>query len=181
VVKHVDDFYESPTGLLSRHSRCKNCYYAHHKPLKKKYRESYKITGKCARCQKPAMPNNRNCEPCWWKETARQATRRSSDGAEIRALFDRQGGCCVYTGEVLVPGNNASLDHRTPRVRGGADTLSNLQWVTKAVNTAKGTFTHEEFVLFCRKVVERCPLGDVSFEDGEHKGHHGGSPAPNRR
>ena len=37
----------------------------------------------------------------------------------IRALFEEQGSRGAYTGELLVPGVTASLDHKLPMSRGG--------------------------------------------------------------
>lgn len=42
---------------------------------------------------------------------------------------------------------NLSLDHRTPLRRGGGPELSNLQPICKRCNSAKGEFTHEEYLL----------------------------------
>ena len=54
-----------------------------------------------------------------------------------RAIRERDGNRCQYTGRVLRP-DEGSLDHVVPRSRGGADTWENLVWSSKDVNTRKG-------------------------------------------
>jgi hypothetical protein len=75
-------------------------------------------------------------------------------GGLLRAIFDRQGGCCSYTKAQLVLGDNASLDHIQAQSRGGIGTAANLQWVTKQVNACKHVLNHDEFVALCREVVK---------------------------
>jgi hypothetical protein len=75
---------------------------------------------------------------------------------EMHEILKRQGFCCALTGDLLVYDDytdNARCDHKTPVSRGGVSTSDNLQWVTAAVNAAKGKMTNEEFIEMCRKVV----------------------------
>lgn len=81
-------------------------------------------------------------------QVARGATGKASDWRSILALFNKQDGRCPYSGEKLWFGVNASLDHIKPRSEhpDGITDTSNLQWVTKWVNKAKGARSHEEFL-----------------------------------
>ena len=54
-----------------------------------------------------------------------------------RAIRERDGNRCQYTGALLRP-DEGSLDHVLPRSRGGKDTWENLVWSSKEVNTRKG-------------------------------------------
>jgi 5-methylcytosine-specific restriction endonuclease McrA len=54
-----------------------------------------------------------------------------------RAIRERDGNRCQYTGRVLRP-DEGSLDHVLPRSRGGKDTWENLVWASKGVNARKG-------------------------------------------
>jgi len=54
-----------------------------------------------------------------------------------RAIRERDGNRCQYTGALLRP-DEGSLDHVVPRSRGGPDTWENLVWSSKQVNTGKG-------------------------------------------
>jgi 5-methylcytosine-specific restriction endonuclease McrA len=53
-----------------------------------------------------------------------------------RAIRERDGNRCQYTGRVLHP-EEGSLDHVVPRSRGGMDTWENLVWSAKDVNQRK--------------------------------------------
>ena len=55
----------------------------------------------------------------------------------VRAIRERDGNRCQYTGTLLRPGEG-SLDHVVPRSRGGKDRWENLVWSSKAVNARKG-------------------------------------------
>ena len=54
-----------------------------------------------------------------------------------RAIRERDGNRCQYTGRLLRP-DEGNLDHVLPRSRGGKDEWENLVWSDKAVNTRKG-------------------------------------------
>jgi 5-methylcytosine-specific restriction endonuclease McrA len=98
------------------------------------------------------------CEPCWFTSIARSAlgikTREEARTwvPRLRALFHAQGGKCAYTGLDLIPGGNASLDHKVPKALGGTNDLGNLQWVEFNVNRAKNSLTEEDFLRMCRTV-----------------------------
>jgi 5-methylcytosine-specific restriction endonuclease McrA len=100
------------------------------------------------------------CEPCWYASIARSAlgikTREEARrrGPELLDMFRKQNGKCAYTGVDLVPGVNASLDHKVPKALGGNDSPENLQWVTFNVNRAKNSLTEEEFISMCRAVAQ---------------------------
>jgi 5-methylcytosine-specific restriction endonuclease McrA len=54
-----------------------------------------------------------------------------------RAIRERDGNRCQYTGRELRPGEG-SLDHVVPRSRGGKNAWENLVWSGKDVNARKG-------------------------------------------
>jgi 5-methylcytosine-specific restriction endonuclease McrA len=83
--------------------------------------------------------------------------------AMLRSLWEEQQGKCAVTGEKLVPGVNASLDHIQPLSRGGTSERSNLRWVTSTVNHMKWNLTDTEFVDKCRQIAQRADYaGKVS-------------------
>jgi len=53
-----------------------------------------------------------------------------------RALRERDGNRCQYTGRILKPGEG-NIDHVTPRSRGGETSWTNCVWACKAVNARK--------------------------------------------
>lgn len=101
------------------------------------------------------------CLSCWFKVMAYEATGSRKNAVGLRALFERQGGRCAYTGRHLTPGIDASLDHRVPRSRGGAMELANVHWVALTVNLMKRALTHEEFLQHCWDVVEYATRGSA--------------------
>jgi 5-methylcytosine-specific restriction endonuclease McrA len=80
----------------------------------------------------------------------------------LLALLESQGYLCALTG-VRLEVETAELDHKIPVSRGGTNDLSNLQWIHKSINRAKGTMTNEEFIEACLRVASRyqgcAPIG----------------------
>lgn len=118
-----------------------------------------KAAGLCYRCAAPLnlAVNSTSikypqCTTCFMKATADHHLGGRHRWAELLQIFEKQEGCCAYTGELLILGDNASLDHKIPRSRGGADEVDNLQWVTWTINDCKRNLTHDEFVALCRRV-----------------------------
>ena len=78
--------------------------------------------------------------------------------AEAWELFQKQGGLCALTGALLTLPEHcrdytftASLDRidsSKPYVK------ENVQWVTKHVNLMKRSYSQEEFIDLCRRVVQ---------------------------
>ncbi len=125
------------------------------------------------------------CEECWFRRKGWGASgRRRHSGRipwqQLRDLFYVQGGKCAYTGEPLVIGVNASLDHRVPISRGGTHTIENVQWVSMRINFMKTEMTHDEFIATCARVVTNNASGtmvrDLSY-DGPSTA---GTPMPGR-
>jgi 5-methylcytosine-specific restriction endonuclease McrA len=81
-----------------------------------------------------------------------ELTVRNRGVETLKALWNEQGGACALTGEPLIPGQNASLDHIIPRCRGGTSDRNNLQWTTKEINFFKRTRTDDELIRLSFKV-----------------------------
>ena len=60
-----------------------------------------------------------------------------------RAIRERDGNRCQYTGRVLRP-NEGSMDHVLPRSRGGKNVWENLVWAGKDINARKGNRLPQE-------------------------------------
>lgn len=118
---------------------------------KKIFQDKQKEEGLC-RCGAPAEVSRRDrpsCMPCWFA-CAGQSIR--GNGTMLQQIFEEQQRCCAYSGELLIPGVNMSLDHKLPRSRGGTNNTTNLQCVTRRVNLMKADMTHEEFLALCRAI-----------------------------
>ena len=71
----------------------------------------------------------------------------------LKDILDQQHGICPYTGQQLVIGENASVDHILPRSRGGSNDPDNLQWVVTQVNLMKHKLNHEEFLALMQEIM----------------------------
>lgn len=90
----------------------------------------------------------------WFKNVGVPHGIGNKKGIELlRSLWLEQGGLCAVTGERLVPGSTASIDHIIPKSKGGTSERGNLRWVLLRINQAKWDMTHDEFVAVCRQVV----------------------------
>lgn len=117
---------------------------------------------RCERCKKSADRSLKypvslkasvvKCARCTFRQLARRHLGKGRLWTVLRLKFDGQGGRCAYTGERLVLGENASIDHKQPKALGGKGSPENLQWVTHRVNKLKQNFSDAEFVALCRKV-----------------------------
>ena len=126
-----------------------------------KNKENYerrKLNGICIVCSNDAVPRLTMCKIHLVMQVG---SRGCGNGTKAFAemlleIFEKQERQCPYTGEHLSIGDNASLDHVKPKSRFPEliDEPSNLQWVTKRANTAKQDMTHEEFISFCKTVVD---------------------------
>ncbi len=61
----------------------------------------------------------------------------------FRGLWERDGGCCQYSGRKLTPAE-ANIDHILPRSRGGRDEWENCVLADRAINARKGARTPAE-------------------------------------
>jgi 5-methylcytosine-specific restriction endonuclease McrA len=108
-------------------------------------------------CGRARDGNGVLCTPHMFQTAARRWLGDSSKWEDLRSLLESQGYRCAYTGAELFVGKNASIDHIEPRARGGADEISNLQWVSWEANRAKTDLSHDEFLSMCRAVARRFP------------------------
>jgi 5-methylcytosine-specific restriction endonuclease McrA len=95
------------------------------------------------------------CPDCWYRRIANSHGMSTKDWPVLRDLLVAQNRRCAYSRDVLVLGQNMSLDHKTPTSRGGGNEPSNLQWVTWRVNLMKSDMTHEEFLHMCRRIADQ--------------------------
>lgn len=93
------------------------------------------------------------CSSHWFGQQAKRNAGGRGQASAIRSQWVEQRGRCYYTGQEIVPGETASLDHVTPRAQGGAVDPSNLVWAHVVVNTSKGNQTYEQFLEMCYAVV----------------------------
>lgn len=118
---------------------------------KKKLWEERLSLGLCKYCGKNEVTNIESdcCGVCRCKKVATNNLRDSKRWNDLKELFDRQN-VCPYTGIQLILGVNATLDHISPKSKGGQDNIENLQWVYGGddfdVNLMKGISSGKEFL-----------------------------------
>lgn len=128
---------------------------AHRSVTLRRIYERKVASGICVGCTKLATVGLR-CMDHWFDCIGRSygLTMRNGGAEFLRELWDVQRGLCALTGEAMVQGQNATIDHIVPCSRGGSSDKTNLQWVTRRANQAKNDLTTEEFVELCRAVVQ---------------------------
>lgn len=111
--------------------------------------------GLCVGCASARLPESKRCRAHWLADSVRKYGAPARDAEHFWALLERQRFLCHYSGAVLVPGKNASLDHRSPRARGGLSDLANAAWCDRNVNAFKRDMDEYEFVALCRSIADR--------------------------
>jgi 5-methylcytosine-specific restriction endonuclease McrA len=105
--------------------------------------------GLCILCGKNKSGSSKKCSKCYAKEVSSFHFGSVDRADELFCLLNHQNGICPYTGIKLVIGDNASLDHKIPKSKGGGDDLDNLQWLYFGifdVNKMKWNLTDKEFI-----------------------------------
>jgi hypothetical protein len=120
------------------------------------WRTRRQAKGICVECRDPALSPTRYCRRHWIGTFLRHYKIPHSQHPEFWQLLEAQEFRCYYTGVLLVPGVNASLDHRIPTSRGGSRTdINNCVWCDIKINAFKNDLTEAEFLERCRAVVAR--------------------------
>lgn len=170
--------------LLDR-DLCKSCSKAS-RDYKNRRSVSLAKQGLCASCgQEPHMsiygdsrPDimTRQCQICYLKLTSCGRFGSIKYWEVLLDLLKDQEYCCAYTGDRLVLGVNDSIDHILPRSRYPDLTFdpSNLQWVTRVINTMKLNLLDCEFLTEVEKVARH--LGENLSNRATSKTH----PPPTR-
>ncbi len=119
----------------------------------KSRRMAYSNAGLC-RCGRERFYDSAQCKLHWAVSVGSTAGNSSNKFAsKILIILEKQDYKCMLTGKTLIPGDNASLDHIIPKVKGGINNVENLQWVTLQANRAKGVMLLQEFLIFCKRVI----------------------------
>src|SRR6185437_6244321 len=159
-------FYSSKNEKDQLHCWCKGCINTSKKIWKKNNKDLAKKYGKIAyrnRCRPGLcnvciknnnLPDNKMCENCWYNDKARLYLKNNKLGFLLKEKAQKQNFKCAYSGDPLIPGLNMSIDHIiaqkvNPKL---IHDISNLQWVTKEVNTSKNYLLPEQYVEICKKV-----------------------------
>ena len=121
----------------------------------KKTRQKRIRAGRCGKCgkYKPAY-TCRMCKYCILKEMARRHTGSSKNWYKLLELLKKQKYLCIYSGQRLIVGYNASVDHIIPKKSGGRNEIKNLQWTTMSVNWMKHSLSEKRFLKLIKRIVD---------------------------
>lgn len=145
-----------PDDTFKRCDRCRKAgrtAWAVRAPVRRQQRAS---AGICPRCPEAALGPSRYCRIHTLENSLRKYLVPKSRYEDFWQKLVDQDFRCYYTGVELVPGINASLDHRVPRSRGGDPSdLDNCVWCDRLINAFKNDLTEAEFVDRCKVVARR--------------------------
>ncbi len=132
---------------------CQDCKEKQAIDQKKRRQEKFKF-GICQDCPNPFTVNNKYCFSCWVRTLCNAHSIKLEYIDDIIVKFSTQNELCYYTNKLLVPGENASMEHLIPRSRGGSDEPNNIVWCDKRVNLCKGNMTEIEFIELCKLITQ---------------------------
>lgn len=143
--KESSEFSKDSTRCDGLRNLCKVCDYQ--RVVKK--RSERKTKKRCADCHRDREIGC-YCSKHYFENRCQKSLgkRDINLALVIKDKIKQQNYKCVYTGEKLILGVNAHLDHIMPRSRFPelANDVNNLEWVTDEINNLKGQLTKEEFL-----------------------------------
>lgn len=114
-----------------------------------------KELGLCIFCKNKKLQYSNLCKKHFFINIATATLKNKNLAAGIEELFYAQEEKCYLTGEQLILGKNASLDHIIPQSKDKSliENLHNLRWCTKDVNRLKNSFDYDTLIKVCRNIV----------------------------
>jgi len=118
--------------------------------------------GLCVRCGQfsQLLGKTRNgelhttCQRCYLKHVSSSNLGTRNYATALFAKLKAQNYKCPYTGDDLILGDNAWIDHIMPRSRFPelAQDINNVEWVTETVNRMKQDRTPDEFLTLIKQI-----------------------------
>jgi len=115
-------------------------------------RRVFKEAGFCYGCGTHRTSNSPLCTVCYLKSRAIYLWGCSDRWQDLELLFENQMNRCPISGRVLTLGVDSSIDHISPKSKGGSNELSNLQWVHKMVQGLKLNHSKEDLFELARDI-----------------------------
>jgi CRISPR/Cas system Type II protein with McrA/HNH and RuvC-like nuclease domain len=131
---------------------CQKCR-ENRKKSDKKLDDKRKKEGRCIECGGDNTGLCLTCPKCLVKKMSVRATGNINNYKMLLDIFKEQKGICPYSGDLMVIGINASIDHKVPTSKGGDNSRTNLQWTTKISNTMKHNQSEDEMFYNMRKII----------------------------
>lgn len=160
--KTVDSFTSGNTKS-GFHSWCKSCNNAR----TRNKRISDTQQGLCKNCSQGRLKGSSLCLFHFVKQNYKKSNALTE--LLINKLYAQKFEC-YYTGTLLLPGVNASLDHICPISKQGEDSPDNLVWVDFSVNRMKrNASTSYFFEKFYKQLEEMNALASLESADTKHQ------------
>lgn len=113
-------------------------------------RKARRERGDCYQCAVGTpLAKGRRCETCFLKKRSGAVFGVRNRWTELKDIWDRQDGICVYTG-IKMTLLEAQLDHKVPQSKGGSNDPGNLQFVLAEVNQMKKDLQEDRFFALIR-------------------------------
>lgn len=135
-----------------KHRVQRNMLSSHLRDLKKEL-------GQCVQCSldngNKSLEHSFLCEEHWFRSITGAYFKSSNVWEELRVKAVKQDYKCAYSGYVLIPGVNMSLDHIVARSVDSSlkDDIANVQWVDIKINKMKQDVGYDEFIIICKDIV----------------------------
>jgi HNH endonuclease len=150
--------YRCGINPLTTHSICEDCRIKHKAGIDR-YKIERVAQGICAECgRSPLSGNAKSCENCILKAMAKAHFKDVKKWVLLRQIFDLNS-VCPYSGIQLILGDNASLDHRIPKSKGGSDEIENLQFIHVWCNIMKSNMEELKFIQDFKMFIKSCQNG----------------------
>ena len=145
-----------PDASFKSCSKCRESHRAAWAVTSSALRARKEASGVCIRCSKAAMRPTRYCRWHIMDNSLRKHGISSDQYDVFWQKLESQGFRCYYTGDPLIPGVNASIDHLVPKSRGGSGSdIENCVWCDRDINALKNDWTKAEFIARCKSIADR--------------------------
>lgn len=120
----------------------------------KTFRNNQYDKGLCKVCLEPRLFDLKTCKKHYLEELSYKHLGTTKRWEDLLNLLEQQNYICAYTGEELILGLNAGIDHKLPLSKYPEliNDINNLQWTLKDINIMKSNFPEEEFLKFVYKI-----------------------------
>ena len=118
------------------------------------WRANQQTKGLCKVCKEKHLENIKTCEKHYLQDLSRRHLGTTSRWEELKNILIKQDYKCFYSGEKLILGLNASLDHTKPLSKHPnlINNIENLQWTTKQINLMKSNLNESEFLKIIKSI-----------------------------
>lgn len=124
----------------------------------KQWRQERKEVGtQCMYCPAPRWHKSTSCRLHFVEKVLNNFHISAHFSEQMARRLEEADFKCFYTDTVLIPGENASLDHVKPRSKFPhlVDCLDNLVWCDRTINNMKTALEVPDMLTACRKMLEK--------------------------